>query len=82
MMADDYINEPIDLCACYEPIVKPPRDLVEMWHKSWQKALAFKGITEQKVGNTWYLVETTCAGNEPLVNKVKRLVFTDEGKCG
>lgn len=54
MMADDYIYEPIDLCACYEPIVKPPRDLVEMWHKSWQKAHAFKGTTEQKVGNTWY----------------------------
>ena len=26
MMADDYIYEPIDLCACYEPIVKPPAD--------------------------------------------------------
>ena len=30
--------EPIDLCACYEPIFYPPLELVEQWHKR-RKAL-------------------------------------------
>ena len=31
------------------------------------------------IGNTWYVVETECDGNEPLANKVKRLIFSDKG---
>lgn len=32
---------------------------------------------ERKIGNTWYTVETVCDGNEPLTQKVKRLIFSD-----
>ena len=34
---------------------------------------------ERKIGNTWYVIETECAGNEPLADKVKRLFFSDKG---
>ena len=34
---------------------------------------------ERKIGNTWYIVETECDGNEPLADKVKRLIFSDKG---
>jgi len=30
-------------------------------------------------GNTWYVIETECDGNEPLTDKVKRLIFSDKG---
>ena len=34
---------------------------------------------ERKIGNTWYVIETECDGNEPLADKVKRLIFSDKG---
>lgn len=36
------------------------------------------GTVERKIGNTWYLLETVCDGNEPLTHKVKRLIFSDK----
>ena len=27
--------DPIDLCACYEPMEAPPQDLVDAWKKYW-----------------------------------------------
>ena len=38
----------------------------------------FTGTVERKIGNTWYLLETVCDGNEPLTHKVKRLIFSDK----
>ena len=38
----------------------------------------FAGTVERKIGNTWYLLETVCDGNEPLTHKVKRLIFLDK----
>ena len=34
---------------------------------------------QDKIGNTWYVIETECDGNEPLADKVKRLIFSDKG---
>ena len=28
---EDYVYEPIDLCACYEPIVEAPQELIDEW---------------------------------------------------
>ena len=39
----------------------------------------FCDIVERKIGNTWYIVKTECDGNETLANKVKRLIFSENG---
>lgn len=44
------------------------------------KTILVTGVAavERKIGNTWYLLETVCDGNEPLTHKVKRLIFSDK----
>lgn len=74
-MKNFYIYEHIDLCACYDPIFEPPLDFLEECRKRWGNP--FSGITERKIGNTYYTVKTECAGNEALTSKVKRLIFSD-----
>lgn len=69
----NYVYEPIDLCACYEPMVFPPDDF---WDEPQNP---FCGTIERKIGNTWYIVKTECGGNEALTNKVKRLIFSEKG---
>ena len=32
-----------------------------------------------KIGNTWYIIETECAGDEPLPSMMRRLIFSDKG---
>lgn len=68
-----YVYEPIDLCACYEPMVFPPAGL---WDEPQNP---FCDIVERKIGYTWYIVKTECDGNETLANKVKRLIFSENG---
>ena len=68
-----YVYEPIDLCACYEPMVFPPAGL---WDEPQNP---FCDIVERKIGNTGYIVKTECDGNETLANKVKRLIFSENG---
>lgn len=74
----DYIYEPIDLCACYDPIITFPAYLLEEWRRMAEERNPFRCTVERKIGNTWYLIETECDGNEPLTNKVKRLIFSDK----
>ena len=68
-----YVYEPIDLCACYEPMAFPPAGLCD------EPQNPFCDIVERKIGNTWYIVKTECDGNETLANKVKRLIFSENG---
>ena len=70
----NYIYEPIDLCACYEPMVEPPADFIAQEPRN-----PFSCTVTRKIGNTWYAVETECAGGEPLPNLVRRLIFSDQG---
>ena len=69
----NYVYEPIDLCACYEPMVFPPDDF---WDESHNP---FSCTVTRKIGNTWYIVETECGGTEPLPDKVRRLIFSEKG---
>ena len=69
----NYVYEPVDLCACYEPIVFPPDDF---WDEPQNP---FCGVIERKIGNTWYIIKTECDGNETLADKVKRLIFSEKG---
>ena len=70
----NYVYEPIDLCAIYEPIVTPPDN---PWDEPQNP---FLDIVERKIGNTWYIVKTECDGGEPLTSKVKRLIFSEKGQ--
>ena len=72
----NYVYESIDLCACYEPIVEPPSDFI---NDSQEPEDPFSCTVTQKIGNTWYIVQTECDGNEPLPNIVRRLIFSEKG---
>lgn len=78
------IEEMIEACAwidigdCFEPVIEPPIDFIEKCRKRWERSL-FRTTIEKKIGNTWYLIETECAGEERLSDKVKRLIFSDKG---
>ena len=49
-------------------------------YSCWETAQSsFRKTIERKIGNTWYVIETECDGNEPLADKVKRLIFSDKG---
>ena len=69
----------IDICSCFDPIFEPPIDFLEECRKRWENRMnPFTGTVERKIGNTWYLLETVCDGNEPLTHKVKQLIFSDK----
>ena len=69
----NYVYEPIDLCACYEPMIFPPADF------GCEHQNPFCDIVERKIGNTCYIVKTECDGSEPLASKIKRLIFSEKG---
>ena len=70
----------IDICSCFDPIFEPPIDFMEECRRHLEAAQSsFCETIERKIGNTWYVIETECAGNEPLADKVKRLFFSDKG---
>lgn len=76
-------EEVIELCrfihieSCFDYACEPPADFLEQCEKYWSGRSSFCGTVERKIGNTWYTVETLCDGNEPLTQKVKRLIFSD-----
>ena len=70
----------IDIESCFDPIFEPPLDFLEECRKRQEAARSpFRTTIERKIGNTWYIIETECVGNEPLADKVKRLIFSDKG---
>ena len=70
----------IDIESCFDPIFEPPLDFLEECRKRWEASQSsFRKTIERKIGNTWYVIETECDGNEPLTDKVKRLIFSDKG---
>ena len=76
-------DEVIELCrfinieSCFDYACDPPTDFLEQCEKYWSGRHSVCGTVERKIGNTWYTVETLCDGNEPLTQKVKRLIFSD-----
>ena len=68
-----YVYEPIDLCACYEPMVFPSDGFED------KPQNPFSCTMTRKIGNTWYVIETECGGNEPLPSMVRRLIFSEKG---
>ena len=71
----DFMSEPdygyIDIESCFDPIFEPPIDFLEECRKRWENRMnPFTGTVERKIGNTWYLLETVCDGNEPLTTTI------------
>ena len=69
----NYVYEPIDLCACYEPMVFPPDGFGD------EPQNPFSCTATRKIGNAGYVVETECGGNEPLSGMVRHLIFSEKG---
>ena len=76
---ENYVYEPIDLCACYEPMFDAPADFIEEWYKEHGMRNPFACKVTRKIGNTWYIIETECGGDEPLPGMMRRLIFSDKG---
>jgi len=70
--------ESIDLCACFDILHFPPEDFMEECRIYWLNHNPFHGTIERRIGNTWFTIETECAGTEKLTDKVKRLIFSDK----
>lgn len=70
----------IDITSCFDPVFEPPIDFLAECRKRLEALTSpFCTALERKIGNTWYIIETECAGNEPLSAKVKRLIFSEKG---
>ncbi len=76
----NYVYEPIDLCAIYEPLFEPPAEQVEEWcrMRETEPQDPFSCTVTCKIGNTWYIVETECDGDERLPNMVSRIIFSGQ----
>ena len=72
------VYEPIDLCSNFDSHLIPPEDFVEECRIYWLNHTPFHEAVERRIGNTWYTIETECAGAEHLNDKVKRLIFSDK----
>lgn len=65
------LNLPIDIESCFDPIFDPPAEEHEPHNPFSCKAM-------RKIGNTWYIIETECDGDEPLSNLMRRMIFSDK----
>lgn len=72
-MMDEEIH--YDLCSIYDFRDDPPPGLFD--DADGRGYGPFCETILRKIGNTWYLVQTSCGGTEPLTDKVKRLIFSD-----
>ena len=72
------VYEPIDLCACFDILHFPPEEFLEECRIYWLNLNPFHGTIERRIGNTWFTIETECAGTEKLTDKVKRMIFSDK----
>ena len=70
--------EPSALCACFDILHFPPEVFLEECRIYWLNRNPFHGTIERRIGNTWFTIETECAGTEKLTDKVKRLIFSDK----
>lgn len=72
-MMDEDIH--YDLCSIYDFRDDPPPGLFDGVDD--REYDPFCDTILRKIGNTWYIVHTSCDGTETLTDKVKRLIFTD-----
>ena len=74
----NFVYEPIDLCAIYEPMFEPPADFIAERPREHEPQNPFSCTVTRKIGNTWYSIETECAGREPLNGIIRRMIFSGQ----
>lgn len=67
----------VDLESCFDPLFYPPDDFEKAYNNQRRKENPFTCTKKYGLGNTVYIVETTCDGTEPLPFKLRRLIFSD-----
>lgn len=75
---EELLNMPIDIESCFDPIFEPPDDFAEEWYREHELGNPFSCKVTRKIGNTWYIIETECDGDEPLPHMMRRLIFSDK----
>ena len=76
---EELLNLPIDIESCFDPIFEPPADFIEEWRREREQENPFSCKMTRKIGNTWYIIETECGGDEPFPGMMRRLIFSDRG---
>lgn len=66
----------IDIESCFDPIFEYSED---DWEDNWCECFARNVV--RSIGGTRYRIESSFGGTEPLLSKVKRLIF-EGGKGG
>ncbi len=75
---EELLNLPIDIDSCCDPIFDPPADISEESRRNPEQDNPFSCTVTRKIGNTWYIIETGCAGDEPLPSLMRRMIFSDK----
>ena len=67
---ENYVYEPIDLCACYEPMIDAPQELLDEWQTEPDEVPAFY-VTEGDGPLYFYYGDTRIKVSEHFSNKGK-----------
>ena len=67
---ENYVYEPIDLCACYEPIIDAPQELLDEWQTEPDEVPAFY-VTEGDGPLYFYYGNTRIKVSEHFSDKGK-----------
>ena len=77
----DYSYEPEechwDLYRIYDYHDDPPQETLDYWQKKQEAKAALFEPVYTKIGKTDYMIYSGYAGTEPILGKMKRLLFND-----
>ena len=66
-----------DLYSIYEFLDEPPEEILALWRKNRKFRAAMYAPVFLEIGKTSYGVYSVYAGSEPILGKMKRLLFND-----
>ena len=66
-----------DLYSIYEVLDEPPEEILALWRKKREFRAAMYEPIFLEIGKTSYGVYSGYAGSEPILGKMKRLLFND-----
>ena len=69
---ENYVYEPIDLCACYEPMIDAPQELLDEWQTEPDEVPAFY-VTEGDGPLYFYYGNTRIKVSEHFSDKGKTI---------
>ena len=63
------------LNSYFDYIERVPDDALETYGKEEKEYNPFSDTTHEKIANTSYIISVSCSGTEPILGKIKRLLF-------